>query len=287
MNGLMMDFQLTIPHLLQRAETYFGEKEIVTRLPDQQLPPLHVRRHDAAREAARRRAQGPRPGAGRPRRDALLEPLPAHGGVLRHPVRRLRAPHAEPAPALRRRRLHREARRRPRADRRPVAAAARRAVQGRHRHRARLRRRGLVRGTARGRERRRLARSRARRGHRRGDVLHERHDRDAEGRRLLAPLDRAAHARRRRRQSDVARHFRAGRDPARRADVPRERVGLPVPRRDARVEARVSRASASTRSRCSRTSCRRASRGRRACRRSGWASSRCSTRIPARGICRG
>jgi fatty-acyl-CoA synthase len=33
-NGLMMDFQLTIPHLLQRAETFFGDKEIVTRLPD-------------------------------------------------------------------------------------------------------------------------------------------------------------------------------------------------------------------------------------------------------------
>ncbi len=34
MNGLMMDFQLTLPHLLRRAETLFGEKEIVTRLPD-------------------------------------------------------------------------------------------------------------------------------------------------------------------------------------------------------------------------------------------------------------
>jgi fatty-acyl-CoA synthase len=34
MKGLMMDFQLTLPTLLRRAETYFGEKEIVTRLPD-------------------------------------------------------------------------------------------------------------------------------------------------------------------------------------------------------------------------------------------------------------
>jgi fatty-acyl-CoA synthase len=33
-DGLMMDFQLTLPHLLRRAETLFGEKEIVTRLPD-------------------------------------------------------------------------------------------------------------------------------------------------------------------------------------------------------------------------------------------------------------
>jgi fatty-acyl-CoA synthase len=34
MNGLMMDFQLTLPHILRRAEQYNGEKEIVTRLPD-------------------------------------------------------------------------------------------------------------------------------------------------------------------------------------------------------------------------------------------------------------
>src|SRR5580765_4204984 len=30
----MMDFPLTLPHLLRRAETYFAEKHIVTRLPD-------------------------------------------------------------------------------------------------------------------------------------------------------------------------------------------------------------------------------------------------------------
>lgn len=34
MNGQMMDFQLTLPPLLRRAETFFGEKEVVTRLPD-------------------------------------------------------------------------------------------------------------------------------------------------------------------------------------------------------------------------------------------------------------
>jgi fatty-acyl-CoA synthase len=34
MDGLMMDFPLTLPHLLRRSETYFGDKEIVTRLPD-------------------------------------------------------------------------------------------------------------------------------------------------------------------------------------------------------------------------------------------------------------
>src|SRR5436190_646648 len=30
----MMDFQLTLPHILKRAETYFGDGEIVTRLSD-------------------------------------------------------------------------------------------------------------------------------------------------------------------------------------------------------------------------------------------------------------
>jgi len=34
MNGLMMDFQLTLPTILRRAEAYFGANEIVTRLPD-------------------------------------------------------------------------------------------------------------------------------------------------------------------------------------------------------------------------------------------------------------
>ena len=34
MDGLMMDFQLTLPHILRRAETFFGEAEIVSRLPD-------------------------------------------------------------------------------------------------------------------------------------------------------------------------------------------------------------------------------------------------------------
>src|ERR671933_118234 len=32
MDGLMMDFQLTLPPVLRRAETFFGEREIVTRL---------------------------------------------------------------------------------------------------------------------------------------------------------------------------------------------------------------------------------------------------------------
>jgi fatty-acyl-CoA synthase len=37
MDGLMMDFQLTLPHLLRRSETLLARGEIVTRLPDKSL----------------------------------------------------------------------------------------------------------------------------------------------------------------------------------------------------------------------------------------------------------
>jgi fatty-acyl-CoA synthase len=37
MKGLMMDYQLTLPTLMRRAETLHGKKEIITRLPDKSL----------------------------------------------------------------------------------------------------------------------------------------------------------------------------------------------------------------------------------------------------------
>jgi fatty-acyl-CoA synthase len=37
MRGLMMDFPLTIPTILRRAESLFGHKEVVTRLPDRSI----------------------------------------------------------------------------------------------------------------------------------------------------------------------------------------------------------------------------------------------------------
>jgi fatty-acyl-CoA synthase len=37
MRGLMMEYQLTIPTILRRAETFFGKKEIVTRLTDRSI----------------------------------------------------------------------------------------------------------------------------------------------------------------------------------------------------------------------------------------------------------
>src|SRR5262249_51408335 len=49
MDGLMMDYQLTLPPLLRRAETYFGDKEVVTRLADRSFHRYTYR--DMARRA--------------------------------------------------------------------------------------------------------------------------------------------------------------------------------------------------------------------------------------------
>ena len=50
MQGLMMDdYQLTLPPILRRAETFFGDKEIVTRLPDRSFHRYTYR--DMARRA--------------------------------------------------------------------------------------------------------------------------------------------------------------------------------------------------------------------------------------------
>ncbi len=49
MNGLMMDYQLTLPPLLDRAATFFGEKQIATRLPDRSFH--HYTYADMARRA--------------------------------------------------------------------------------------------------------------------------------------------------------------------------------------------------------------------------------------------
>ena len=142
MNGLMMDYQLTLPTLLRRGEAYFGGKEIVTRLPDKSFHRYTYADHAGA-PRARGRARRARPRARRPRRDAVLEPLAAPRGVPRHPVRRLRPAHAEPPAAPERPRVHRDARGRPGGDRRPEPDAAARPVHGPHDDRARVRRRGL------------------------------------------------------------------------------------------------------------------------------------------------
>src|SRR6188474_1403455 len=47
MKGLMMDYQLTLPTILRRAETLFSGKEIVSRRPDKSLHRYSY--HDFAR----------------------------------------------------------------------------------------------------------------------------------------------------------------------------------------------------------------------------------------------
>lgn len=37
MRGLMMDYQLTLPTILRRAETFYGKKQIISRLPDKSI----------------------------------------------------------------------------------------------------------------------------------------------------------------------------------------------------------------------------------------------------------
>jgi len=49
MRGQMMDFQLTLPPVLRRVETYFGDKQVATRLPDRSFH--HYTYRDMARRA--------------------------------------------------------------------------------------------------------------------------------------------------------------------------------------------------------------------------------------------
>ena len=171
--------------------------------------------------------------------------------LLRRALHRSRAAHAQ-HPAVPRAAALRRRRRRGRGDlRRPLAAEAavaadRRAADGQARRRDGRRRRGRD-PRRRADPRLRVAARRGRAGRvpgrgreqRRGDVLHERHHRQPEGRRLLAPLERPALH-----ELDVRRHargLRGRRDPAGRADVPRQRVGARAGRRAGRLDVRDAR----------------------------------------------
>ena len=168
-------------------------------------------------------------------RHVLLEHRAAPRALLRGPVHRPGAAHAQHPAVPRAAGLHRQ----PRAGRgrlrRPLAGPAARAA-GRqagvgaplHRDRRRRRRRGpgrVARLRDPARRHRAVRRHVQRRGreHRRRDVLHLGHHRQPQGRRLLAPLGGAAladHVGRRR-----VRLVRTRRRAARRPDVPRQRVG--------------------------------------------------------------
>ena len=88
MDGLMMDFPLTLTHLMRRAERSSARRDRHA-LPDKCF---HRTSYGETMRRARQLAvalQKARPRARRPRRDAVLEPPPAPRGVLRRPVRRL------------------------------------------------------------------------------------------------------------------------------------------------------------------------------------------------------
>ncbi len=242
-----MDYDLNVPAIVRRAEQLFGHKEIVTRNPDKSF---HRYTYADFVPRSRRLAQalrnlgledGDRVGTFAWNHYRHLEAYlgPAGG--------RARDPHAQPAAPPRRPHLHRPARRRPRADRGQGALAARREVRRARRLRARdrdLRRRRRPGRDARLRDAAGLGRwrrpgARDRREGCRGHVLHERHHRPAEGRRLLPPRDRDPHALRD--DGRLARRHRGGRRPPRRPDVPRERLGLPLPVHADRLDAGLPR----------------------------------------------
>jgi hypothetical protein len=63
MDGLMMDYDLTLPAMMQRAESLYGGKETGTRNPDKKLSPLHLRGLYPAGDEPLRRAGEPRQAA--------------------------------------------------------------------------------------------------------------------------------------------------------------------------------------------------------------------------------
>ena len=106
MDGLMMEYGLTLPAMLH------GREEVVSRKPDKSFH-LYLHGFHPSGKATLAGPDRPRPQRRRPRRDPRLEPLPTPRSILRHTGRGRRAPHPEPPPAPRRPGVHREPRRRP------------------------------------------------------------------------------------------------------------------------------------------------------------------------------
>ena len=97
MDGLMMDYPLTVPLLLDRASLYFPEVEVVSRRPDRSLARSsygEVRRHAHQLAGALTRL-----GVGRGDRVATLSwnNATSPGGILRRAAHGRSASHTEPA----------------------------------------------------------------------------------------------------------------------------------------------------------------------------------------------
>src|SRR5713101_152001 len=107
MRGTMMDFPLTLPTLLERADNLFARVEIVSRRPDRSI--VRTCYGDFYRPAPRLRAHKTRHAAGRPRSFDDVEPLRAPGSLLRRAVRRGHSAYLEFAAASARDCRHRQA----------------------------------------------------------------------------------------------------------------------------------------------------------------------------------
>ena len=100
MQGLMMDYPLTLQHAYNRAVRLFPRQEIVTQL-DEGLHRYTYRESGQAHRAACQCAAGRGRAAGRPDRDAWLEYLSPHGTLFRCSLHRRRAAYAQHAPLRR------------------------------------------------------------------------------------------------------------------------------------------------------------------------------------------
>ena len=216
-------------------------------------PSHDVPRARGAIAADGQRPRRPRHQERRPRRDAGLERPSPHGALLRGLGIGIRAAHAQPAPAPRPGRLHRRPRRGPGAVLRshlPASGGSDRQSRQDHQDlrrddrprphagRKQDRQPALLRGARRGEQRFvRLADLRREPGV--VALLHVGDDGQPEGRPLQPSLDPAAHLRDR--PSRRAQLLGQGRDPAGRADVPRQRLGPAVRRLHDGIEARLSR----------------------------------------------
>ncbi len=264
MDGLIMDYQLNVAALLRRGEQLFGDREIVTRLPDRSW---HRYTYADFAPRARRLAAALRNELGLKDGDRVgtfawnhYQHLETYigvpvGGMVTHTLNlRLHpddityiATHA--------------------GDRVLIADKVLWPLVENFRERA-----GFEHVVAIGdgptpdgaieyedllasRRAGRPPRPRDRRANGRGHVLHERHHRSAERRGLFAPCDRGPHDGERDRRRPLG--DGEGLGPPRRADVPRERVGLPVHVHVRRREAGLPRPASSTGRACSRRSRRR------------------------------
>ncbi len=194
MNGLMMDYELTLPTLLRRAESYWSDAELVTRLPDRSL---QRSTYGESCRRARSLAVALR-SLGLERGDRVatlcwnhLVHLEAYlgipcGGFVLHTLN-LRLHPNDLAYIAR----HAD-------DRAVIVDKSLLPLLDQFLHETQIEHVLVVEdgyeellASA---DRRRVGRPAARRERGRGHVLHVRHHRPAEGRPLLAPLDDAAHA---------------------------------------------------------------------------------------------